>query len=35
MKLKHFIIGLGLAVMANMIAMYLYDKIKKKSEEKA
>lgn len=29
-KLKHFIIALGVAVMANMIAMYIYDHLKNK-----
>ena len=35
MKVKHFIIGLSLAVAANLIAMYIYDKLKKKSEGKS
>lgn len=32
MKAKHFIIGLAVAVLANMIAMYLYDKLKNKEQ---
>jgi hypothetical protein len=32
LKLKHFIIVLGVAVAANIIAMYIYDSVKSKTK---
>jgi uncharacterized membrane protein len=32
MKIRHFVIGLAVAVIANMVAMYLYEKIRKKKD---
>jgi len=32
LKVKHFIIVLGVAVAANIIAMYIYDAVKSKKE---